>query len=87
METLNITFNFFYRLVKTFYNFRIFIADKNILTIGKEPAGSSKKTKYSFYTFLIPGFCNIQRTHDIDCKIEGFGAMQLKSEFVVPKVK
>ena len=24
----------------------------------------------------------VEHDHDIDCKIEGFGAMQLKSEFV-----
>ncbi len=30
----------------------------------------------------VKNICIVEGDHDIDCKIDGFGAMQLKSEFV-----
>ncbi|MCH1625256.1 zinc ribbon domain-containing protein YjdM [Fredinandcohnia quinoae] len=55
--------------------------DGDTITVIKDlkVKGSSKVVKVGT---KVKGIRLVEGDHDIDCKIDGFGAMQLKSEFV-----
>lgn len=57
------------------------LSDGDTITVIKDlkVKGSSKVVKVGT---KVKGIRLVDGDHDIDCKIEGFGAMQLKSEFV-----
>jgi protein PhnA len=57
------------------------VADGDTVTVIKDlkVKGSSAVIKVGT---KVRGIRLVDGDHDIDCKIEGFGAMQLKSEFV-----
>jgi protein PhnA len=57
------------------------LSDGDTVTVIKDlkVKGSSSVVKIGT---RVKGIRLIEGDHDIDCRIEGFGAMQLKSEFV-----
>lgn len=57
------------------------LADGDTITVVKDlkVKGSSSVVKVGT---KVRGIRLVEGDHDIDCRIEGFGAMQLKSEFV-----
>jgi protein PhnA len=57
------------------------LADGDTVTVIKDLKVKGSSTALKVGT-RVKGIRLVEGDHNIDCRIEGFGAMQLKSEFV-----